>query len=242
MSVPDQPSLPQVPPWPRPYRIGRARRAVDLAVATTTALLVAPLLAVAVLLIRMSGPGPVLHRATRVGEGGRDFSLYKLRTMRPGPGPAVTGADDPRITRLGALLRRTSIDELPQLWNVIRGDMTLVGPRPEGRELADRYPAECRSILEVRPGLTGPAQLRFRERSATPPPGWDIERWYLEVMVPRRVALDLEYLANPTLGRTLGYLVLTAMFVVGLASTEETTSGSQRAFRHSPVTRSNSKL
>jgi lipopolysaccharide/colanic/teichoic acid biosynthesis glycosyltransferase len=137
--------------------------------------------------------------------------------MVPGTtGPGVTAAGDARITRTGVLLRRASLDELPQLWHILRGRMTLVGPRPESVELAARYPAGCRFVLDARPGLTGPTQLRFRERSATPPPGWDVDAWYLSVLVPRRTACDLVYLTRPTLGRTLGYLLLTALQIVGL--------------------------
>jgi lipopolysaccharide/colanic/teichoic acid biosynthesis glycosyltransferase len=96
--------------------------------------------------------------------------------------------------------------------------MTLVGPRPESVELARRYPTELRFVLEARPGLTGPTQLRFRERSATPPPGWDVDEWYLARLVPRRVASDLTFLERPTLGRTLGYLTLTGLQLLGLRS------------------------
>ncbi len=162
--------------------------------------------------------------------------------MRVGlAGPGVTAADDDRITRLGRVLRRLSIDELPQLWCVVRGTMTLVGPRPESVQLAARYAPECRPVLLARPGLTGPAQLRYRERSAVPPPGWDVEQWYLEVLVPLRVQADREYVDHPTVVRTLRYLCLTALFVIGLVDLSEesveapvprTDKGSHRAFRH----------
>jgi lipopolysaccharide/colanic/teichoic acid biosynthesis glycosyltransferase len=141
-------------------------------------------------------------------------------------GPEVTAASDARITRLGAFLLRTAIDELPQLWHVLRAQMTLVGPRPESATLADRYPESCRSVLLARPGLTGPAQLQYRERSAVPPEGWtDVERWYLDVLVPLRVAADQEYLERPTVRRTLHYLVVTALFVLGLADVQQPVTG-----------------
>jgi lipopolysaccharide/colanic/teichoic acid biosynthesis glycosyltransferase len=209
----------------RSFRIGTGRRAVDVAVGAVLVVLTAPLVLVAALLILLTDGRPVLFRQERVGEDGVPFRLTKLRTMRAAPlgaGSAeVTATGDPRITRVGAALRRTSIDELPQLWHVLSGRMTLVGPRPESVTLAARYPESCRPVLLARPGLTGPAQLRYREASAVPPAGWsDVEGWYLERVVPLRVAADLEYLRNPTVAATLRVLVVTALFVVGLADVQ----------------------
>jgi lipopolysaccharide/colanic/teichoic acid biosynthesis glycosyltransferase len=210
------------------FRIGRVRRTLDVLGAGTLLLMTLPLLLLAMVLVRATDGGPALYRQVRIGEGGRPFRLLKLRSMsaRPG-GPAVTTADDPRITRVGRILRRTSIDELPQLWHVFHGEMTLVGPRPESEDLAERYPASCRFILAARPGLTGPAQLTYRERSAVPPEGWvGVEAWYLEHLVPLRVDADLEYLTEPSLRNTVGYLWLTARFVVGLGHVEPRPVGS----------------
>jgi lipopolysaccharide/colanic/teichoic acid biosynthesis glycosyltransferase len=196
-----------------------ARRCLDVAVATVALVVCLPVLAVLALAILAIDGRPVLFRQVRLGEGRVPFTLLKLRTMSTdGTGPGVTAVGDTRITRTGALLRRTSLDELPQLWHVLRGTMTLVGPRPESADLARRYPAECRFVLDTRPGLTGPTQLRFRERSATPPTGWDVDTWYLNALVPRRTACDLEYLSDPTLGRTLKYVLLTALQLVALWS------------------------
>ncbi|NUS52805.1 MAG: sugar transferase [Nocardioidaceae bacterium] len=199
--------------------VGAARRTLDVLGAALLLVLTAPVLLVAALAVLVGDGRPVCYRQPRVGEAGRVFAVLKLRTMRAGaPGAAVTADGDPRITRVGAVLRRTSVDELPQLWNVLRGLMTLVGPRPESVALARRYPAACRPVLAHRPGLTGPAQLSYRERSAVPPAGWaDAEAWYLTVVVPLRIEADLEYLHRPTLVATLRYLLLTALFVVGLA-------------------------
>jgi lipopolysaccharide/colanic/teichoic acid biosynthesis glycosyltransferase len=207
--------------------IGPARRVLDVLVAALLLLLVSPLLVIIALSILVTSGRPVLFRQPRIGENGRPFVLYKLRTMRMvASGPEVTAASDTRITRLGSFLRRTAIDELPQLWHVLRGQMTLVGPRPESATLADRYPDNCRAVLLARPGLTGPAQLQYRERSAVPPEGWtDVERWYLDVLVPLRVAADQEYLERPTVRRTLHYLVVTALFVVGLADVQRPVTG-----------------
>ncbi len=207
-------------------RVGPGRRAVDVAASAVLVVLTAPLVLVAALLILVTDGRPVLFRQERVGEDGVPFRLTKLRTMRAAPvgGAAeVTATGDPRITRVGAALRRTSIDELPQLWHVLSGRMTLVGPRPESVSLAERYPESCRPVLLARPGLTGPAQLRYREASAVPPTGWtDVEGWSLDVVVPLRVAADLEYLRRPTVGATLRLLVVTALFVVGLVDVQAT--------------------
>jgi lipopolysaccharide/colanic/teichoic acid biosynthesis glycosyltransferase len=199
-------------------RVSLARRALDIVVAAVLLVILTPFIAVIAVLVRVTMGRPVFFTQVRVGEGGRRFVLYKLRTMRVvASGPEVTAQADVRITRLGSLLRRTSLDELPQLWHVLCGQMTLVGPRPESAALAVRYPVSCRSVLMVRPGLTGPAQLCYRERSAVPPEAWtDVESWYLQVLVPLRVAADLEYLRQPTIRRTVHYLLLTALFVLGI--------------------------
>ena len=203
--------------------ISPARRLLDVLVGGLLLILASPLLAVVAVLLLVTSGRPVLFRQSRVGESGRPFTLYKFRTMRLlASGPEITAATDVRITRIGGFLRRTAIDELPQLWHVLRGQMTLVGPRPESAALAAGYPEACRPVLQARPGLTGPAQLRYRERSAVPPNGrTDVERWYLEVLVPLRVAADREYLDRPTVRRTLYYLLVTALFLVGLADLQQ---------------------
>jgi lipopolysaccharide/colanic/teichoic acid biosynthesis glycosyltransferase len=200
------------------FPISVPRRLLDILVATILLALTAPLLLLAAVLVVFDDGRPVLFHQLRVGEGGVPFRLAKLRSMRTGQaGGEVTAEDDPRVTRLGRFLRRTSIDELPQLWHVLRGHMTLVGPRPETVSLAERYPVSCRPVLAARPGLTGPSQLRYRERSATPQSSeMDVETWYLEVMVPLRTQADLDYLAQASVRTTVRYLLLTAMFVVGL--------------------------
>jgi lipopolysaccharide/colanic/teichoic acid biosynthesis glycosyltransferase len=203
--------------------ISPARRLLDVLVGGLLLILASPLLAVVAVLLLVTSGRPVLFRQSRVGESGRPFTLYKFRTMRLlASGPEITAATDVRITRIGGFLRRTAIDELPQLWHVLRGQMTLVGPRPESAALAAGYPEACRPVLQARPGLTGPAQLQYRERSVVPPNGrTDVERWYLEVLVPLRVAADREYLDRPTVRRTLYYLLVTALFVVGLADLQQ---------------------
>ena len=204
-------------------QVGPGRRFLDVLIGGLLLVAVSPVLLIVAVLVLVTSSRPVLFRQARVGENGRSFTLYKFRTMRLlASGPEITAATDVRITRIGGFLRRTAIDELPQLWHVLRGQMTLVGPRPESAALAAGYPEACRPVLQARPGLTGPAQLRYRERSAVPPNGrTDVERWYLEVLVPLRVAADREYLDRPTVRRTLYYLLVTALFVVGLADLQQ---------------------
>ena len=174
-------------------------RALDVAAAAAGLAVASPLLAAAAVAIKLEDGGPVLFRQTRVGRDGMDFELLKLRTMvvgaeRQGAGYAVD-AGDSRITRVGRILRKTSVDELPQLWNVVRGDMSLIGPRPTLRYQVERYTERQRKRLDVRPGLTGWAQIHGR---ATLP--WDerieLDVWYIEHRSPR---VDLRILLRTPL-------------------------------------------
>jgi lipopolysaccharide/colanic/teichoic acid biosynthesis glycosyltransferase len=186
---------------------GPIRRFLDVALSTLGLLLLGPVVLALWIAIRLTSPGPGFFRQQRVGQGGRPFMLYKLRTMRnDASGPGITSADDPRVTRIGAVLRATSADELPQLWNVLRGDMTLVGPRPESLHLAARYAPECRWVFAHRPGLTGPSQLRLRDTSVFRETGPVDEGWYLEHLVPLRLELDERYLMDPSFGATIRIL------------------------------------
>jgi len=171
-------------------------RAADLTVAGGALLVASPLLGLAALAIKLSDRGPVLYRQTRVGKDGVDFDLLKLRTMvvgaeRQGAGYAVDEGD-PRITPVGRVLRRLSLDELPQLWNVVRGEMSVIGPRPTLRYQVERYTPHQRRRLEVKPGITGWAQVHGR---ATLP--WqeriELDVWYAEHRSPW---LDLKILAK----------------------------------------------
>jgi lipopolysaccharide/colanic/teichoic acid biosynthesis glycosyltransferase len=169
-------------------------RPLDVAAAAFGLAVSSPLLAVSAIAIKLEDGGPVLFRQARVGKDGEDFELLKLRTMvvgaeRKGAGYAVDVGDS-RITRVGRFLRKTSVDELPQLWNIVRGDMSLIGPRPTLRYQVEKYTARQRKRLEVRPGLTGWAQIHGR---ATLP--WDerieLDVWYVEHRSPR---VDLKIL------------------------------------------------
>lgn len=196
-------------------RLPASRRALDVVVALTLLLLLAPLLALLALLVAVTSGRPVLFRQPRTGEGWREFTLYKFRSMRSGStGPQVAGGADPRVTATGRQLRRLGLDELPQLWNVLRGDMTLVGPRPEIPDLARRYPPEHQWVFRHRPGLTGPCQLRSRAYAAELDGRPDPEAYYLRVLVPRRTALDAEFLNRASAWNVLRYLARTALYVL----------------------------
>jgi len=180
------------------------------------ALLLAPMLLVA-LAIRSTSRGPALYGQMRIGQGGRPFRVLKFRTMRrDSSGSALTVPGDTRVTRLGRVLRATCIDELPQLLNVLMGQMTLVGPRPQTPGFAAEYPPDLRVIFRYRPGVTGPGVITFNDEDTLPPATAttdEIEAFYLENVVPRRVAVDLEFCRNATVGRTVRVLwqtVLTA--------------------------------
>jgi lipopolysaccharide/colanic/teichoic acid biosynthesis glycosyltransferase len=169
-------------------------RPLDVALSAVGLAVASPLLALAALAIKIEDRGPVLYRQRRVGKDGEDFELLKLRTMmvgaeRQGAGYAVN-VGDPRITRCGRVLRRLSLDELPQLWNVLRGDMSIIGPRPTLRYQVDEYTPRQRRRLEVKPGITGWAQVNGR---ATLP--WheriELDVWYVDHRSPR---VDLEIL------------------------------------------------
>jgi lipopolysaccharide/colanic/teichoic acid biosynthesis glycosyltransferase len=170
------------------------RRLVHGAVALGLLVLLAPVLLLLALLVRASSPGPVFFGQQRVGQGGRLFRIYKFRTMRVNnSGPQVTAGADPRITPIGARLRHWKLDELPQLLNVLKGDMAFVGPRPEVPCYVAYYTPEQRQVLSVPPGITGLTQLRYRNEEELMRGAPDPEALYLREIMPQKLALDLEY-------------------------------------------------
>ncbi|NUR59951.1 MAG: sugar transferase [Catenulispora sp.] len=198
-----------------PVRPSSGRRTLDILVSVTALLVTLPLLLAVAGAVRATSRGPVLFRQVRVGEGGRVFTLYKFRSMRMSTGgPDVTARGDPRITAVGRFIRSTSLDELPQLLNILLGHMTLVGPRPESPGLAERYPPDCRWIFAHRPGLTGPVQIRLRDNVTLPEDVPDPESYYLSILVPLRVSTDKKFLDRPTLGRTVLFILATAWYLL----------------------------
>ena len=199
---------PSGPPGPRP---GLARP-VEAALAAAGLVLAAPVLAVSAAAIAATSGLPVFFRQERVGRGGRPFTLIKLRTMRrSGGGPKVTAGNDPRITAVGRFLRRTKLDELPELWNVLRGDMSFVGPRPEVADYVHPESALWREVLSVRPGLTDPVTLRLRhEEALLEAVQGDREKYYRETLQPRKLEGYVDYLRRRSWRSDLGVLVATA--------------------------------
>jgi len=194
-----------------------AKRVFDLLGATLALALLWPLFAVVALWIRLDSPGPVMFRQQRVGRHGRLFAIHKFRTMvedAPQRGLQITVGDDPRITRAGAFLRRSKIDELPQLLDVLAGHMSLVGPRPELPAYVAHYPAGLRDkVLAVRPGITDPVSLELADESELLGRAADPEREYVEVLLPQKLRAAAAYAERATLwtdlqviGRTLRLL------------------------------------
>lgn len=170
------------------------RRAVDVIFAGAALAVLSPVLLLAALAVRLGSPGPVLFRQPRVGWRGRPFLLLKFRTMRHGSvGPGVTRAADPRITRVGVWLRRWKLDELPQLVNVLRGDLTLIGPRPELPVYLERLGAAGREYVAVQPGLADAATLVYYDEAELLADVPDPERHYVETILPDKAHLSISY-------------------------------------------------
>lgn len=191
------------------------KRMFDVVVASLLLLASLPLQVVAAIWVRLDSRGPVLFRQERVGRFGTPFDILKFRTMvtaRTLQGSLVTTASDDRITRAGAVLRKLKIDELPQLVNVLRGDMSLVGPRPEIQRFVDLYPVDVRAkILSVRPGITDPASILFRNESEIIDAAEDPESEYVNVVMPAKLKLYEEYVDNRSFGVDLMLLAKTAV-------------------------------
>lgn len=193
----------------------RAKRVMDIAIAVPALLLASPLLLLVAAAVALADGRPVLYLGARVGQQGRLFSLYKFRTMAtaeraPVQGASVTIWDDPRVTRLGRWLRRLKLDELPQLINVLRGEMSLVGPRPEDPEYVALYTQEQRRILDIKPGITSVAALRYWNEAELLK-GDDWETVYREQLVPAKLALEFDYARTRTLWSDLGVIARTAL-------------------------------
>jgi lipopolysaccharide/colanic/teichoic acid biosynthesis glycosyltransferase len=186
-------------------------RIFDILIAVVGLIILGLILPWVALSIKMDSEGPVFYRCDRVGKGGRLFKMYKFRTMYESKlplGHEVSPQGDPRVTDMGRFLRRTKLNELPQFYNLLKGDMSLIGPRPEAPSLAAEYPQEARAIFAVTPGLIGPNQIIGRNEEEWFPRGVDPHRYYLEEILPQKVTRDLEYLENKTFLGDLKLLTL----------------------------------
>ena len=192
------------------------KRTFDLLVSGIVLILTVPVLLLAALAVRRSSPGPVIFRQERVGRGGRPFNILKFRTMLSAQGSReITVGNDDRITPVGAMLRKWKIDELPQLVNVLRGDMSLVGPRPDLPSYVARYPeALRRQVLSVRPGITDPASVKYRNENDLLALQADPDRYYLDVIMPDKLAMGATYAARPTLINDIRIIVTTIRTIV----------------------------
>lgn len=193
----------------------RRKRLFDMVCAALGLLVLSPVLLVCALLVGLTSPGGVLFRQERVGKDGVPFTIYKFRTMRKdNTGLKISTSDDVRITSAGKILRKTKLDELPQIWNVLRGDMSFVGPRPEVREYTDLYTPEQRQVLQVRPGITGMASIRYRNENDLLSASADPNRTYIEEVMPAKLALDLEYIPRACVSYDIKLILETLVTVV----------------------------
>lgn len=188
------------------------KRVFDLVFACAGLLVLAPLFAIVAAAIRIADDGPVFYRQRRVGRDGRAFDIWKFRTMvvdADRAGPLLTAGADPRVTRLGALLRRLKIDELPQLLNVVAGEMSLVGPRPEVARYTSRYTEVQRAVLGYTPGITDPASLQYWDEATLLADARDAELAYVTRVMPEKVRLSIQYARQATLWTDLVVLLQT---------------------------------
>ncbi|WP_135553066.1 sugar transferase [Paenibacillus cymbidii] len=200
-----RPPLPQAKPRGAAGR-AFAKRAFDLSAAALGLLLLLPVFAVIAAMIKLDSPGPVLFRQERVGLRGRTFRICKFRTMKARPEPGgtlITIGRDSRITRIGAVLRKYKFDELPQLINIALGQMSFVGPRPEVPYYVNMYSEEQLRVLDVRPGLTDDASIKYSDENALLAGVSHPERVYIEQIMPDKLRINLQYVAEPSLRKDL---------------------------------------
>jgi lipopolysaccharide/colanic/teichoic acid biosynthesis glycosyltransferase len=175
------------------------KRIFDIIASFCGLLLLSPVMIIIALIVKLSSKGPVLFVQKRVGKGFKEFDMYKFRSMVADAeklGPSVTKGDDKRITKIGRFLRKTKLDELPQLWNVLKGDMSLVGPRPEVMKYVEKKKKEYEKVLSVRPGITDYAAIEFRDEEEILNRFDDTEKAYIEKVLPKKIELYYQYIDN----------------------------------------------
>jgi lipopolysaccharide/colanic/teichoic acid biosynthesis glycosyltransferase len=194
------------------------KRAIDIIGSVVGLLLLSPLLATLGVAIKIDSRGPVFFRQTRVGKDGRSFRIWKLRTMNVGAeldGPHITVAGDPRVTSVGRVLRRTKLDELPQLLNVLGGEMSLVGPRPEIPEYISSLNSLDREVLKYKPGITDPASMAFRDMERLLSAASDPLRYYEETVLPEKIRINVRYQQGATVLTDFGIVLRTILAIAG---------------------------
>ncbi len=192
-----------------------AKRLFDIAVASIGLVVLAPIFIVIGILIKLDSPGPVFFKGERIGQYGKRFYILKFRSMVPNApqlGLAITAQDDRRITGIGKVLRKTKLDELPSLVNVLKGEMSLVGPRPESPSWVERYTPQQRAVLTIKPGITGWAQIKYRNEEKLLSAA-NIEAEYPRIMNDK-LSIDLQYLTNHSFSVDVHILLETAMAIV----------------------------
>jgi lipopolysaccharide/colanic/teichoic acid biosynthesis glycosyltransferase len=193
------------------------KRIFDLVFATSGLILLSPLFLFATLLAKFQSPGPIFYRAKRVGRGGQIFEMYKFRTMvinADALGASLTTYRDSRITAAGRFLRCTKLDELPNLINVIKGDMSLVGPRPEAPVYVQHYTEAQKQVLRVRPGITGPSQIANRNEDEKLKGQTNPEQYYITELIPKKLMLDLQYIETQNFTVDIVWILKTFLVVI----------------------------
>lgn len=193
------------------------KRIFDVTASGLGLLLLSPLFLIVAIWIRLDSPGPVFYRQTRVGRYNKDFRLLKFRSMRVGSdkkGLITVGGRDPRVTRSGYWIRKYKLDELPQLINVFKGDMSLVGPRPEVRKYVDIYTPEQLHVLDVRPGITDMASIRYRNENELLEQAADPEQFYRDTVMQDKLRINLEYVSDHSFFKDIKIILMTFKAVV----------------------------
>lgn len=194
-----------------------AKRIFDIVLSLLGLIVLFPFFVVVALLIKLDSRGPVFYKQVRIGKDGEAFEMFKFRTMveaRHWNGPSLSAQNDPRVTTFGAILRRFKINEFPQVINVLRGDMSFVGPRPEVPEFVQLYTEEQAKVLSVRPGIVGPAQIFMRNEEEEYPKGVDWRQYYIENIMAQKLAIDLAYIANRSFWKDAGYVLWGALITI----------------------------
>lgn len=193
------------------------KRLFDIVLTLTALVVISPILIAIGLIVVLDSRGPMVYKQQRVGKNGKSFCLYKFRTMKhhsDKQGLLTIGERDPRITRIGYFLRKSKLDELPQLWNVLVGDMSIVGPRPEVKKYVDLYDERQRRVLNVRPGLTDPASLEYIDENKILESFDHPEEAYINIVMPRKLELNLDYIERRSFFFDLFIMVRTLMRIV----------------------------